>query len=289
MAFTRISQNMDYIAALDDKPNDVGGLSAQALKEEFDRAGNYLKGFINNTLLSEMESSSAAGSIGISTIDEDFTATNVQDALEELYEEIGSVSVTGVADGTVTTAKLADTAVTTAKLADNSVTAAKIKDYEVGTNELANLAVTSDKIQGSAVTGAKIADGAVSKAKLAGSAVGTSQLDTSDLLIPVACGGTGANNADDALSQIGAQKAILSNSFSLTVADWAASGNVWTQSVTVSGMSASKCFVASPSDATSWDAAADATLYPPTAGNNTLTYTCKEKPDAAISVTVYFW
>lgn len=42
---------MDIIQKLDDEPNDVGGLTAAELKYEFDRAGNIIKGYINNTLL----------------------------------------------------------------------------------------------------------------------------------------------------------------------------------------------------------------------------------------------
>lgn len=39
------------IQALDDEPNDVGGLSAQELKERFDHVGNELKEYINGALV----------------------------------------------------------------------------------------------------------------------------------------------------------------------------------------------------------------------------------------------
>lgn len=42
---------MDIIQKLDDEPNDVGGLTAAELKFEFDRAGNTIKKYINETLL----------------------------------------------------------------------------------------------------------------------------------------------------------------------------------------------------------------------------------------------
>lgn len=46
-----IDTDMDIIQKLDDEPNDVGGLTAQELKEEFDKAGNIVKTYINGTLL----------------------------------------------------------------------------------------------------------------------------------------------------------------------------------------------------------------------------------------------
>lgn len=46
-----IDTDMDIIQKLDDEPNDVGGLTAQELKEEFDKAGNIVKDYINDTLL----------------------------------------------------------------------------------------------------------------------------------------------------------------------------------------------------------------------------------------------
>ena len=44
-------EDMDIIQKLDDEPNDVGGLSAEQLKAEFDSAGNKTKDFINNELI----------------------------------------------------------------------------------------------------------------------------------------------------------------------------------------------------------------------------------------------
>lgn len=44
-------EDMNIIQKLDDEPNDVGGLSAEQLKAEFDSAGNKTKDFINNELL----------------------------------------------------------------------------------------------------------------------------------------------------------------------------------------------------------------------------------------------
>ena len=285
MAFTKVTKDMSIIGALADKPNDVGGLTATQLKAKFDEAGEALKLYLNNTLTAELEAQTGAGNIGIQAIT-GLTATTVQAALAALKTLIDNVSLGQVIVGTN---EIINSAVTTDKLADNAVTAAKIKDGEVGENELAGLSVSTNKLQNGAVTADKLGDASVTAGKLASNAVGTDNLK-GDLLVPVGKGGTGATTADGAISQLGAQKAIQSNSFSLTTDGWTArSGGGYTKTVTVSGMTASKAFVASPATEAAWKAAADAELYPPTAGDGTLTFTCENQPEAAITITVYFW
>lgn len=288
MAFTKVTKDMGIISALDPKPNDVGGLTAAQLQAKFDEAGEALKLYLNNTLTAELESANGAGNIGISAIT-GLTATTVQAALAALYQAIQDATAGVLLDGSVTTAKLYAQAVTTDKLEDNAVTATKIKDGEVGTNELADRAVTDGKLADEAVTTGKLGPGSVTYVKMASRSVGTDQL-RGDLLVPVGNGGTGATTADGAISQLGAQKAIQSNSFSLAADGWTErSGGGFTQTATVSGMTASKAFVASPSDETSWKRAQDANLFPPTAGSRSLTFTCDEQPAGAITITVYFW
>lgn len=287
MAFTKVTKDMGIISALADKPNDVGGLSAAQLKAKFDEGGQALKTYLNGTLTAELEAAGGAGNIGIQAIT-GLTATTVQGALEALLDAIEDATAGVLLDGSVTTAKLYAGAVTTDKLADNAVTAAKIKDGEVGVNELASNAVETNKIKNGAVTADKLAAASVTAGKLASNAVGTDNLG--DLVVPVSKGGTGATNAADARSQLGAQRAIQSNSFSLPVASWTArSGGGYTQTVTVADMTANSAFVASPSDESGWKAAQDANLFPPTAGSGSLTFACEELPEAAITVTVYFW
>lgn len=43
--------DMNIIQKLDDEPNDVGGLTSAELKAEFDKAGNTIKTYINETLI----------------------------------------------------------------------------------------------------------------------------------------------------------------------------------------------------------------------------------------------
>lgn len=54
MALSRFEKDMGIIAALDDEPNDVGGLTAQQLKEKFDEGGQAIKTYLNETLLLEI-------------------------------------------------------------------------------------------------------------------------------------------------------------------------------------------------------------------------------------------
>ena len=297
MAFTKLTgtghtaNGVDYVSELVDKPNDVGGLDADELKAVFDQAGMEIQNYLNNTLTAELEAQGAAAKIGVQDIGElDIGENkNIQAALAALYQAIQDAIAGVLLDGSVTTAKLYAQAVTTDKLADNAVTAAKIKDGEVGTNELAGLAVTEGKIANGAVTADKLGAASVTPGKIGSGAVGTDNL-AGDLVVPVGKGGTGATTADGAISQLGAQKAIQSNSFSLTTDNWTArTGGGFTKTVTVSEMTATKAFVASPSTEAAWKAAADAELYPPTAGDGTLTFTCENQPEAAITITVYFW
>lgn len=51
MAFEKFNKNMQIISALDDEPNDVGGLTAAALKAKFDEGGEAIKRYINDTLI----------------------------------------------------------------------------------------------------------------------------------------------------------------------------------------------------------------------------------------------
>lgn len=46
-----LEDDLDNIQKLDDEPNDVGGLTAAELKAEFDKAGNTIKEYLNETLI----------------------------------------------------------------------------------------------------------------------------------------------------------------------------------------------------------------------------------------------
>ncbi len=56
---TTLNGDLNIIAKLDDEPNDVGGLTSAELKAEFDKAGNVIKTYLNETLIPELLASDA--------------------------------------------------------------------------------------------------------------------------------------------------------------------------------------------------------------------------------------
>ena len=52
---TKFTGDLDIIAALDDQPNDVGGLTAAQLKAKFDAGSKAIAAYINETLTEELE------------------------------------------------------------------------------------------------------------------------------------------------------------------------------------------------------------------------------------------
>ncbi len=55
MALTKMTDDLDIVAQLDDEPNDVGGLSPAEFKAKFDEGPNAVKDFINDTLTEELD------------------------------------------------------------------------------------------------------------------------------------------------------------------------------------------------------------------------------------------
>ena len=54
LEITLLDGDLNIIQALDDEPNDVGGLTSSELKAKFDEAGNTIKTYINGTLIPEI-------------------------------------------------------------------------------------------------------------------------------------------------------------------------------------------------------------------------------------------
>lgn len=192
MSLPQLTTDLNIIQALDDEPNDVGGLSAAQLKAKFDEAVGYIKTYLNDTLIPYFESTSGAGSLGITTVSGIQAATNVQDALAALEANIEGVTQGAVADNSINTVKLVDSSITTAKLADNSVSTAKLQadavtnakmaDSSVGTNELIDGSVATAKLADGSVSTVKLADGAVTAAKVAAGAISNSKLANSSVV-----------------------------------------------------------------------------------------------------------
>ena len=115
MAFSKITKDMNIIAALDDEPNDVGGLSAAQLKAKFDEGGLALKAAYNDHI-DDLAKSTAAANIGAKDLNGD--PTDLQSAIDNA----AAATVGAIPDGSITTAKLRNGAVTNAKLADPAPT-----------------------------------------------------------------------------------------------------------------------------------------------------------------------
>ena len=175
MAFTELTTDLNIIQALDDEPNDVGGLSAAELKAKFDEAANIIKTYLNETLIAEMEYAGAE-SLGITPISELPGVTDVENALKGIIVMLQDVTQGAVADGSITTAKLADLAVGTAKIADLAVTSDKLNAGAVITAKILDLAVTTAKLAAGAVTAEKLANNAVVTAAIANRAVTTDKI-----------------------------------------------------------------------------------------------------------------
>ena len=197
----RVTDELGTVSTLDDRPNDTGGLTAAELKAKFDADSGTLKTYLNDVLIPFLEGTSAAESLGITTIP-GFSADNIQTALEQIVQAMQDVTQGSVTDGSITLAKLAAevTAVAlggaaashthgagdiasgtlessripvldgtklgtgsvgTAQLGAAVVTAEKLAALAVLAQHIANGAVTTQKIAAGAVTAEKIADGAV--------------------------------------------------------------------------------------------------------------------------------
>jgi len=67
MAITTNTDDLDIIAALDDEPNDTGGLTAAQLKAKFDEAANTLQTWINGTHIPELDADHLPYIYGVAT------------------------------------------------------------------------------------------------------------------------------------------------------------------------------------------------------------------------------
>ena len=109
MAITTSTDDLNIIAALDDEPNDVGGLSAAQLKAKFDEAVLDLQTYINTVLIPLLDAVNLPYTYG--------GASTIKDEMDALVAG-------GVSDGSITTAKLDDGAATFAKGGHGGTTAA---------------------------------------------------------------------------------------------------------------------------------------------------------------------
>ena len=106
MALSEYTGATNYIAQLDDQPNDNNGLSAAELKAKFDQFGTEFIEYFNETHVPEVETAINAAAQGIST-----------DGVD------GSLII----DGTITSEKFDEGAVITESITDEAVTLGKLE------------------------------------------------------------------------------------------------------------------------------------------------------------------
>ena len=58
-----LEDDLDNVQKLDDEPNDVGGLTAAELKAEFDKSGNTIKKYLNETLIPQLSDTVAEAEV----------------------------------------------------------------------------------------------------------------------------------------------------------------------------------------------------------------------------------
>lgn len=95
MGFSKLTKDMAIIQKLDDEPNDVGGLTAAQLKAKFDEAGEAIKAFLNDSLLSELGGGSAADSLGAVLNGEKMSVQEALNLLQQASVQSGNVPAGG--------------------------------------------------------------------------------------------------------------------------------------------------------------------------------------------------
>jgi len=91
MSITPMTDNLNIIAALDNEPNDVGGLTAEQLKAKFDEAGNKIKKYINESLIPELNAEKLP---------------YMEGSEKSIKEQIDGIVLGEIPDGSITAQKL---------------------------------------------------------------------------------------------------------------------------------------------------------------------------------------
>lgn len=173
-SLTKLNADLNVIAKLDDQPNDVGGMTAQALKAEFDKAALIIQEYINSTLVPQIESALGSGTVAL-----------------------------------INGNQLVDGSIQAAKLAALSIVADKIANGAVGTAKIADSAVTANKIAAQAVNLKTKVDGVLPVENGGTGVQSIAKLKEAFGTIPVSLGGTGSTTAAGARTALGITLANL--------------------------------------------------------------------------------
>ena len=102
MALTEFQDDLNIIQKLDDEPNDVGGLTAAELKAKFDEAGLTIQNWLNTVLLPAL----VAANLGFQATT-DIPAKTIQEAIENVQEQVKQATIAAVPNGSINYIKLA--------------------------------------------------------------------------------------------------------------------------------------------------------------------------------------
>ena len=232
MAFSQMNEDIACISRLDDEPSESAGMSAAALKAEFDRAGLALQRYINETLLPELEAEGAAGSLGLAPVAGLGGAENVQQAVEALVRQLREASMGSVAPDSVDALRLTADSVTTEKIAAGAVTEEKLAPESVDTDSICSSAVTGDKLAPGSVTASKLDVWSVTGSSICPGAVGTYELG--DLSV------TGEKICSSAVTEAKLAPDAVSREYTGTLdkTQWRQQGELYTQSLSLPGLKA---------------------------------------------------
>ncbi len=106
MSFTKFEKDISYVSNLPDIPTLENGYTPKVLKQTFDRAGEDLKGFVNESLIRELEEEGSV-KIGCKKI-ENINGNTLQSVLESFAVKIHEIANGAVPDGSVTPDKFVD-------------------------------------------------------------------------------------------------------------------------------------------------------------------------------------
>ena len=106
MSFTKFEKDISYVSGLPDIPTLENGYTPKALKSTFDRAGEEIKSFVNESLIPELEDEGSV-KIGCKKID-NVNGSTVQLILESLALKIQEIANGAIPDGSVTPDKFID-------------------------------------------------------------------------------------------------------------------------------------------------------------------------------------
>ncbi len=107
MKFTNFEKDISHVSKLPDVPTLENGYTPDALKKTFDRAGEEIQEFINESLIPELEKDVGAESITVNTL-ESVSGKNVQEVLENIAEQVQDIANGAIPDGTVTAEKFVE-------------------------------------------------------------------------------------------------------------------------------------------------------------------------------------